>query len=417
MLNSPRESRAEVGSRSLKICFISPFPPAREGVADYLQDLARALVSRGADVTVLSQRDLSGPDQSRRAEAPSLDVVYLWRRNSLLDRLRIVAHVGRSRPDVVHFQYGPYSGFGWLLGEPFLLSFLLLRRRGARLMVTLHSFWDRDQATTRIRERTSSGLIARLGSMYYFAFMKLFLRLFDCILVCTNFREANAKGDVAAIFGLPMSRCGETVLPVPQPRNVFTKADAKRRLSLEGKTALLCFGFVRRAKGLENAIDALPSIQERFPNAVLLIVGEAQDHGYLAELKQRAARPALAGKVEFVTRYVSEEERCVYFSAADVLVLPYSKRVGPSYPLSLAVSFRRPVVAVNDPRFLSSSPPSIVKMFNFGDSESLVDAITEAMSVEMENIEALARSVVSDYSTTQVADDHIEIYRSMVQNR
>src|SRR5437879_505215 len=54
--------------RPLRICFISPYPPEKEGVADYLTLLVKTLVTRDPriDITVISQADNSVSYSSER---------------------------------------------------------------------------------------------------------------------------------------------------------------------------------------------------------------------------------------------------------------------------------------------------------------------------------------------------------------
>lgn len=96
---------------------------------------------------------------------------------------------------------------------------------------------------------------------------------------------------------------------------------ARRRLDLApDERVLLFFGYVRPYKGLRHLIDALPAIMRSCP-CTLLVVGE------FYEPKQphldRIAAQGLEQAVRIVDRYVDNEEVSLYFSAADVVVLPY----------------------------------------------------------------------------------------------
>lgn len=116
----------------------------------------------------------------------------------------------------------------------------------------------------------------------------------------------------------------ETMLPHPVYENFgepMEREVARRRLGLDDRPTLLFFGFVRRYKGLDLLLEAMPAILERVPDARLLIVGEFfGDPGpYLDIIRRLDLRDA----VEVHDKYVPTEEVAPWFCAADALVLPY----------------------------------------------------------------------------------------------
>jgi D-inositol-3-phosphate glycosyltransferase len=106
--------------------------------------------------------------------------------------------------------------------------------------------------------------------------------------------------------------------------NVFgertDKAAARAALGLAPGPWLLFFGYVRRYKGLDLLLDALPLIRERVP-ARLLVAGEFYEGE--ARYRERVAQLGLTDAVRFDADYIPESRVPLYFSAADVAVLPY----------------------------------------------------------------------------------------------
>ncbi|HET7307840.1 MAG TPA: glycosyltransferase [Gammaproteobacteria bacterium] len=115
-----------------------------------------------------------------------------------------------------------------------------------------------------------------------------------------------------------------------------------RKLPRRGKLELLFFGFVRHYKGLDVLLKALQYLpREQF---FLQIVGEfwqGED-----EYKDLVTNLDLVGNVEFVPRYVPEEEASSYFQRADFVILPYRSATG-SAVTGLAYNFDKPVVVTN----------------------------------------------------------------------
>jgi len=135
-----------------------------------------------------------------------------------------------------------------------------------------------------------------------------------------------------------------TVTPHPTyadfQSNVWTHEAARAALKIDGNV-LLFFGLVRPYKGLIDLIDALPRVQAEM-DMTLLVVGEIWGNG--AEYRSRVNKLNLTGQVQFVDRYVSNDEAAIYFAAADLAVLPYREATG-SGVLQLAFGLGVPVVA------------------------------------------------------------------------
>lgn len=119
-----------------------------------------------------------------------------------------------------------------------------------------------------------------------------------------------------------------------------TREQARAELNVQGRV-LLFFGFVRPYKGLLDLLAAMPTLVERC-QASLLVVGEIW--GEAEPYFELVRRLGLERRVRFVDRYVTNDEAAAYFSAADLVVLPYRHATG-SAATQLALAFGVPVVA------------------------------------------------------------------------
>ncbi len=123
------------------------------------------------------------------------------------------------------------------------------------------------------------------------------------------------------------------------------KDEARRILDLPAKAkVILFFGYVRKYKGLMYLIRAIPKILEKMPNVQLLIVGEFWEdkEKYVKEIK----RLGIGNNVSIIDKYVPNEEVGLYFSAADVVVLPYISATQ-SGVVQIAYAFNKPVITTN----------------------------------------------------------------------
>ncbi len=106
---------------------------------------------------------------------------------------------------------------------------------------------------------------------------------------------------------------------------------------------LLFFGFVRHYKGLKFLIEALPEVIKTLP-ARLLIVGEFwEDERPYRELIKKLG---LEDRVTIFNKYIANDKVTIYFSASDLVVMPYLKPTQ-SGIAQLAIGFERPMIASN----------------------------------------------------------------------
>lgn len=145
---------------------------------------------------------------------------------------------------------------------------------------------------------------------------------------------------------LPQARIKGTALP---PFDVFNRtpmpsADARAKLNLApDDEVLLFFGFIRRYKGLRYMLEALPHIRQSRP-VKLIVAGEFwEDERPYRELVQQLG---VQDAVQFYSNYIPNEEISLYFSAADVVVMPYLEATQ-SGIAQLAISFEKPMIATS----------------------------------------------------------------------
>lgn len=141
-----------------------------------------------------------------------------------------------------------------------------------------------------------------------------------------------------------LSHTNVRVIPHPSyeqfASETWTRDKARTSLGLQGRV-LLFFGIVRPYKGLLDLLDALPAVLQQC-SVTLLVVGEIW--GSIQVYRRRVAELGLDAQVQFVDRYVSNDEAAMYFAAADLVVLPYREATG-SGALQLAFGLGVPVVA------------------------------------------------------------------------
>lgn len=121
------------------------------------------------------------------------------------------------------------------------------------------------------------------------------------------------------------------------------KEAARRRLRLGEEPLLLYFGYIRKYKGVLTLLDALPHVVEQL-GAKAIIAGEFYEdkEPYLAKIKALDLSP----HVIIADRFIPDEEVNLYFSAADVMVLPYLSATQ-SGIVSIALNYDLPCIVTD----------------------------------------------------------------------
>jgi glycosyltransferase involved in cell wall biosynthesis len=126
-------------------------------------------------------------------------------------------------------------------------------------------------------------------------------------------------------------------LPVPVE-------DAKQKLSIDKDCkVILFFGLIRKYKGLDLLLQALPHIHTK-QKFILLIAGECyDDKKYYTEILTRLQ---LQNKVVWHDGFIPNEDIKYYFSAANILALPY-RTATQSGVTQVAFHFTTPVLVTD----------------------------------------------------------------------
>ena len=313
----------------MRVIYLSPYPPARDGIGNYTCALANAVSEAGNDIAVIVPHGV--------LNAPAEVIGSAFRARSAASDIR--ATVERWKPDIIHVQFA-VAAFGGrsLLFLRWLKQFS--RASGIPVVVTLHE-------VTR-----ETALLPILGSILF----RRIARHCQHLIVHTD----------AALTTLTLrvgiSQTMVTVIPHPTaepPALESDPADLRARFALGDARVLLAFGFIHVDKGLDDLVRALSIIRRTDPallDGVRLVVAgairtrrglfrvfEARDHLHLAHVLHLARRSGLQHTV-VRTGYVPAGDVSAWFQLSDAAVLPY-RRTEQSGVASLARSFDITILA------------------------------------------------------------------------
>jgi D-inositol-3-phosphate glycosyltransferase len=294
----------EALNHELRILFIAPAP--RAGTVQYAHNLANALVERGHRVTLVTGVGFELADYPRNYQA--LEVFDRYRPRPL----RLCQFIRRCltfRPQIIHLQGAQHPAL-------YILLWALLRLLGHDFFV----YTPQDVLPNSLRP------------YHIRAFRFLYARMRHVFL---------NEPLVIEHFSVPRDRI--TVLPIADlTAFVRTRVTSEPPQIPAEARVILCFGLIEPRKGIHTLISAAPEVVRQVPNALLLIVGKPLMD--IAPLERQLAELGLQERVRLVPRYVSFAQMAGYFTAAQLLVLPYESGWN-SGVLASAFGFGKPVIA------------------------------------------------------------------------
>jgi glycosyltransferase involved in cell wall biosynthesis len=287
------------------------------------------------------------------------------------------------RADIVHLQH-EYSLYGFAGCWGFLLFayLLLLRLTGGKLVVTLHTLYNWDQAGQIFAHRTKSRLVIQLLRFYGKAYHRLIMLAASRVIFLSEGSKANFVrivpwADPKKLTVIPI---GVYDLPI----------HAKNAAALETRYGIApddyvftLFGFAFPNKGYHLAIEALKELQTGQPGMKLLIVsGEPGEGGaqYLASLKEMTTRLDLEKAVVF-TGFIPFDDPL--FEEAllrtDCFLYPYLKESATSGSLATTLAARK-IYIVSDLEMFRDFTPGI--RFPAGDAVALAAEMRQVRQMD-----------------------------------
>ncbi len=285
-----------VNPRSLKVGLIGNFPPRHCGLATFTADVRNSLADRGVSVLTIVMND--------RPEGYAYDdrVNFEVNSNDVKAYSSTASYLNDNNVDVVLLEH-EFGIFGGPCGSHILE---LLRPLDMPVVTTLHTVLESPSDQQR-------------------KILELIVEYSEALVVMSQ------RGRDILVDFYKVDPWKVNVIPHGCPDVPKVNSDAaKCKVGLEDKKIILTFGLLSPDKGIENAIEAMPGVVRRHPDAHYLILGathpnilERQGESYRHELKGLAQELGVANNVHFDDRFVSLDDLVDYLQAADIYLTPY----------------------------------------------------------------------------------------------
>ncbi len=312
----------------MKIIIVGTAYPLRGGIAHFNALLASHLRQRHDVETITFKRQypslfFPGTSQQEKGEQPeTLPAPQLLDSVNPFNWLSVAKHICTLKPDLLIFKYWmPF--FAPCFGT---IARIVRKRTKAKVLFICDNIIPHEK-------RTGDVFLTR------YAF-----RQADFFIVQSD----EVERDLNHYF--PAARYRKVAHPVYENFGApLSKAEAKSVLRISDENTILYFGYVRAYKGLMVLLETMKLLNDRAEKIVggvplLLAAGEFYDDE--GKYRSRVHDLGIEGCVRFVSEYVPTSQVAVYFSAADVVVLPY-RSATQSGIVQIAYNFDKPVIATN----------------------------------------------------------------------
>lgn len=290
------------------------------------------------------------------SENKSLLVQRVWRRNNPLSLLSVLGPVlkfSKIRNILIQFDFDVYGGITPTYILPFVVAVMKFLGKNVYFefqhapqeFATLkrHQFQiyklQIKQARFMVRKQWN---IARINAMnlYIKLFYKTIGALCDKVIVFEEDLRDKLRQHISAdkLVTIPVGVTEQSTLP---------KSRAKHKLGLSSNDfVVLVFGFFDWNKGTDWITKVFSEINTQ--NMKLLLVGgknpALKDNSAYQSFCKEVTRLARGSTRSTIVGFVDEHKLVQYYSAADIVALPYREFIAAPSTLTHALGFHKPVI-------------------------------------------------------------------------
>jgi len=386
-------------AEKMKVVMVEP--AGRGGLYAYTDALCEGFSGTSVDIIVLSSSlwpDIPKPFKVERRfneiKIPDKKLSKLrWASNRVWQNFKncLVRNrfAVRTKPDLVHLQGG----------VPFIDQFILKRlAKKLPVVLTVH---DVQPHSNRFNTRRS--------------FLKRFFHIPHRLIV----HDDSAKRQLIEDWDI----CADSIDVIPHGimpvNNVLDKFEARQKFNLpQSSQIVLFFGTIRDNKGLDVLLKALGSVKRHNPDVLLVIAGrptrEVEFNKYIKIIEQTN----ISENVKSFIRFIKEDEVDNFFTASDLVVLPYLRFGSQSGVLLRAYAHKIPVI-VTDVGAMGESvrKDKVGFVIDPGDSKAMANAIVETLSDLDRFLSHYNEDLQAKYDWNRIARLTVKSYKKALSER
>jgi glycosyltransferase involved in cell wall biosynthesis len=289
--------------------------------------------------------------------------------------------------------------FHWWTSFLFIVFYPLIwfaKRRGRKVVCTVHNVLGHES-----------------GALDQFLCRRM-LSLPDVFIVHSD----KNKTELARVFDIAPER----VFTIPHGRYDFYsdrpvgQDEAKEHLGIDKSSkVVLFFGHVRDYKGVDTLFLAIKNVKNDFPDVKCVVAGK--NWVSWQPFQQIIDAENLHDNVIADLQYVPSSKVKYYFSAADLVVLPYKQFDSQSGPGNIAIGFNKPLVVSN----VGALPDLVMDksvIFEPGDVAHLSELILRILHDDAfsAQLAGQASQLAETYSWDGIAAKTVDLYRHLLNS-
>ena len=369
----------------MKICIIGPAHPLRGGIAAFNERLCSTFNSLGHPCLIISYSlqypDFLFPGKTQYDDGPgpeNIEIHTLLNSINPMSWYKVSRFISLEKPDLIIYRF-------WI---PFMGPALgtidrLLKKEKIKTLALVDNLIPHEK---------------RAGDT---VLTKYFMKNIQKYLVMSEEVERDVK----------KLKAEAKVLLQRHPiynhyGNVVSREEAREYLRLpHDKNVILFFGLIRKYKGLDLLLEAFARSRSR-ENSIIVIAGECYDKK--SDYDELAEKLGIAQRIFWFDNYIPNEEVRYFFSACNVLALPY-RSATQSGVTQVAFHFETPVIVTDvgglseiiqhDINGLVSAPDpvSLVKNLDYYFENEKETAFRQGMKIEKAkyNWDTFAQNLIS----------------------
>lgn len=375
----------------MKTTLIGTLPPIK-GLSPYCTELLKAL-SKQVNVEFIGFKSLY-PDFLYPGGTTSMDNGYLITNFSNTKIRTILTYYNplswiwaglTLKGKVVHAQWWAH-----VLAPIYFTVLILAKIRGKKIIITVHNVLPHEK------------------NFFSHFLNSAILKLGDSFIAHT---EKN-KTSLSKIYNIDPKKI--TMIPhgtlEPIPITGVSKEEARKRIGiLQNNKVILHFGNIRDYKGLDVLLEALGYVVSEKSNVTLLIAGKSW--GSFQKYDEIIEKNNLKEYVIKKLHFINPSEVEYYFSAADLVALPYKYFDAQSGVAALALPFGKPLIVTN-----TGGLPDFVKderaIAIVNDPRDLASKITRILTDEnlLAKLCRDSRDIAKDSPWDEIAQRTVQVY-------
>jgi glycosyltransferase involved in cell wall biosynthesis len=333
-----------------KIILITPFPNKdnihanNSGIVSYSHFLASELVKKtNVEVWANISKDLE--EHEEISSENTLCVKRVWSKN-LSGIFKIIKKIWKDRPTVIHVEQ-ELSMFDSVITFPLsVLIFIIPRILGIKVVTTMHGgFGIKQIDKTFVQENGYNLPPFTIKLAFYFSF-GLIAHSSSKIIVHEEWQKEELRED----YKVSKNKIFVISHGVPGVVEILNTKIEREKLNIGKDTKVFLYmGFAAKYKGLPEMFEIYKEHIKFNPNS-LLIVGAGvasrlqSDENYVNWYELLRMKYESLGKNVRWIGFIPSVEVSRYYSVADVVVFPYSRRLAASGPMAIAIGYEKDIV-------------------------------------------------------------------------